>query len=108
MPADENFLDGVLKMLAPLQGVTNKPMFGGYGIFKDTRMFALIKGNGLFFKVDDSNRADYEAAGRKQYKPMPYYQVPDEVLGNTGKLLSWAKASVQVANAAPSKPAKKK
>ncbi len=103
MPADEDFLKDVVKKLASLQGVSSKPMFGGYGIFRDSKMFALIKGKGLFFKVDDSNRADYEAAGSKQYKPMPYYQVPDDVLANTPKLLIWAKASVQVANAAPAK-----
>ncbi len=31
-------------------------MFGGYGVFHDGKMLALISGSNLYFKVDDSNR----------------------------------------------------
>ncbi len=33
MAADPTFHCNVLEMLAPLEGVTSRPMFGGYGIF---------------------------------------------------------------------------
>ncbi len=104
MAPNKVFLDQVMTCLIALGSISNKPMFGGYGIFHEGCMFALISGNGLFFKVDGSNRAMYEQKGSKQYKPMPYYLVPAEVFGDTAKLLEWARLSVVIAHAsAPSK-----
>jgi len=96
--ANKEFLDHIVELLAPLGEVSGKSMFGGYGLFHDGTMFALISGTGLFFKVDGSNRTGYEKAGSKQYKPMPYYQVPPEVLQDTVRLLDWARASLMVAH----------
>ena len=76
-------------------------MFGGYGIFAGGGMFALISGSALFFKVDDSNRAVYDAADSKQYGSMPYYRVPADVLGDHSRLIDWARTSVAIAHAAP-------
>ncbi len=103
MAPNKDYLDHVLGLLAPLEGVSGKSMFGGFGVFHDGAMFALISGDSLFFKVGDANRAGYEQTGCAQFKPMPYYQVPVEVLEDTGKLLDWARASVVVAHAAPAK-----
>ena len=98
MAPNREYLDRVMGLLAPLGGVSGKSMFGGYGLFHDGDMFALISGTGLFFKADDSNRSGYEQAGSKQYRPMPYYQVPAEVLQDTVRLLDWARASLTVAH----------
>ncbi|MBI3976682.1 MAG: TfoX/Sxy family protein [Chloroflexi bacterium] len=103
MAADSAFRDRVLELLAPLGLVTSRSMFGGYGIFAESSMFALIAGEGLFFKVDDTNRARYEEAGSKQYRPMPYYRVPADVLEDEDRLLDWARVSVAIARAAPKK-----
>ncbi len=103
MAADNSLLDRVMSLLDSIGGIASKPMFGGYGIFHNGDMFALIKGNGLFFKVDDSNRAAYEQAGSKQYKPMPYFQVPDEVLDDHAKLVDWARISISIARASSAK-----
>ncbi len=102
MAPNKAYLDQVMTCLAPLGIVSNKPMFGGYGLFHEGHMFALISGNDLFFKVDNSNRSLYEQKGCKQYKPMPYYQVPAEVFQDTTKLLDWARLSVSIAHASTS------
>lgn len=103
MAPNKDYLDRVMKLLAPIEGVSSKPMFGGYGLFHESAMFALVSGAGLFFKVDDSNRAAYEQAGSKQYKPMPYYLVPAEVLEHAEKFLEWARAAMAVAHSADKK-----
>ncbi len=59
-------------------------MFGGTGRYLQGVFFALIASDMLYFKVDDSNRPDYEAAGMGPFKPfadrpaytMQYYEVP--------------------------------
>lgn len=103
MAADSAFRDRVLEMLAPLEAINSRSMFGGYGIFAEGDMFALISGSALFLKVDDANRALYEEAGSKQYGSMPYYRVPAEALEDQAKLLDWARPSIAIAHAAPKK-----
>ncbi len=103
MAADPELAKKVMQLLAPLGDIGSRAMFGGFGIFSGADMFALISGSALFFKVDDSNRATYVDAGSAQYKPMPYYRVPPEVLQDSAKLHDWARASIAVAQAAPKK-----
>ena len=40
MGADEEFLNHVMDLLAPLDGISNRAMFGGFGIFQEGDMFA--------------------------------------------------------------------
>ncbi len=103
MAPDKRFHDQVMTSLIPLGSISSKPMFGGYGIFHEGCMFALISGNGLFFKVDDSNKSLYMQCGSKQYKLMPYYQIPADVFQDTAKLLEWAEKSVLIAHASAGK-----
>ncbi len=96
--ADFFFPDYVLEQLAAFGGVTLRPMFGGHGLFKGGVMFGLISNGELFFKIDDSNRPDfeakksqpfsYEARGRKI--AMSYWFVPEDVIEDSGNLRDWA------------------
>ena len=103
MAADKDFLNHVLDLLGPLDGISNRAMFGGFGIFHEGDMFALITNSGLHFKVNNTNLAAYNEAGSKQFKPMPYYEVPAEVLEDTMMLLEWAKISISVGHATAKK-----
>jgi len=47
--------------------------------------------------VNDSNIANYKRVGSRQYKPMPYYEVPADVFEDTAKLLVWAQESIAIA-----------
>jgi len=40
-----------------------RAMFGGVGIYAGDLFFALIADDTLYFKVDDSNRPDFEQRG---------------------------------------------
>lgn len=97
MPADNAFMERVTGLLSPLGNITSRPMFGGYGIFSEGNMFALISGSTLFFKVDDTNRETYTKAGSSQHKPMPYFEVPKQILNDNDKLHEWARVSIAVA-----------
>jgi DNA transformation protein len=68
----------------------------------------------LYFKVGDTNRRDYEAAGSSPFKPyadramtMPYYNVPIAVLEDAPTLRAWATGAVTVAKAAKATTAAK-
>lgn len=106
--SSEDFKETVVARLAPIGGITSRKMFGGFGIFHDDQMFAIISKEKLFFKVGPSNLPDYKAAGSSQHRPMPYYEVPDEVYGRAVSFKHWARKSIEVAHTAPAKSSKKK
>ena len=79
-------------------------MFGGFGIYAGDLFFALIASDTLYFKVDDSNRPDFEKLGMKPFQPygegseaMKYYQVPDDLLEDPDALRPWVEKSIAVA-----------
>jgi DNA transformation protein and related proteins len=117
MAVSPDYLDLVLEQLSPSLEVTPKRMFGGIGLYCGGLFFGLIDDDVLYFKVDDSNRADFEAAGSQAFMPpgakasMNYFSVPGELLDDPDELGQWARRSVEVAMRAAkkaAKPAKKK
>lgn len=103
MASDPGFFEDMMEMLRPFGDVTGRAMFGGYGIFESGDMFALVSDNTLYFKADDSNRSGYEDAGSAQFKPMPYWEVPVDVLDSEAEVEEWARLSIKLAHAAPKK-----
>ena len=91
-------------VLGHISHVTSRQMFGGYGIYLEGAIFALITDDGeLRFKVDDSNRAQYEDmgstpfvyTGHKNKKPttMSYYLVPEAIMEDREQVEEWARQS---------------
>ncbi|MEK6322787.1 MAG: TfoX/Sxy family protein [Acidobacteriota bacterium] len=104
MPVSEEYLDYVVDQLGCIGEVVSKKMFGGVGLYRDGLFFGLIAGDMLYFKVDDENRRDYEAAGAKLFQPygeesysMGYYEVPLDVLEDVDQLRVWARGAVGAA-----------
>ena len=96
--------DFLVAELVELGDVSAKGMFGGHGVFFDARMFALVTKEGeIFFKTSVQNQAKYDEAGSEQFMNMPYYALPEDVRENGSLLIEWARSSIDVALAAPSK-----
>src|SRR5712691_9629665 len=84
--------------------VRARSMFGGVGIYGGDLFFALIADDTLYFKVDDSNRPDFEQLGMGPFRPygeggevMQYYQVPAELLEDVEALRPWVEKAMSVA-----------
>ena len=104
MSVSDEYLTYVIDQLEELGPVRYKRMFGGAGLYFEDLFFGIVADDVLYFKVDDSNRADYEAAGMEPFKPfgdkdivMQYYEVPIDVLENKSTLRDWAEKAVRVA-----------
>lgn len=115
MRVSAGFREFILDQLSALRGVRAKDMFGGVGLYADDVFFGILAADMLYFKVDDTSRRDYEAAGSKAFRPyadramtMPYYQVPVAVLESAPTLVQWADQAVAVANASKKKTPKKR
>jgi DNA transformation protein and related proteins len=88
-------------------GIRARNMFGGVGIYGGDFFFALIDDDTLYFKVDESNRPDYEARGMDPFQPyaedgetMGYYRVPEDLLEDPELLGQWAEKAITVARRA--------
>lgn len=87
--------------LEPLGDVTCKGMFGGYGIFQQGVMFALVNSAGeVHLRVDDQTRARFEAEDASKHGRMPYYSVPDRVRQDLDALRTWSAEAAAVATRA--------
>ena len=101
MNASPEYLNFVLEQLSAVGDVKGRAMFGGYGIFHEGLMFALISEDTLYFKVSESNRDMYK---RAQSRPFPhgisYWEVPTDVLEENTKLHEWVNISIESATEA--------
>jgi len=108
------FRDFVLDQLAGIAQLRSRAMFGGVGLYSGERFFGVLAADELFFKVDDSNRGAYEAAGSEPFRPladrplsMSYWRVPADVLEDPAELVTWARQAIRVAASAPRRPRRK-
>ena len=106
MTVSPSFRTFVLEQLGrSVPGIRGRSMFGGVGIY------ALIADDTLYFKVDESNRAEFEARGMGPFRPhgepgevMGYYHVPEELLDDAELLGRWAEQAILVARRAKRRP----
>lgn len=104
MAVSDEYLAYVIDQLEYLGPVTSRRMFGGAGLYFAGLFFAVVADDVLYFKVDDSNRPDYEAQGMEAFRPFPdkstvmsYYQVPIDVLESKETLKDWAGKALSAA-----------
>ena len=109
MAVSDNFVSFVLEQLDALGPIESKRMFGGVGLYVDDLFFALIAGDVLYLKADETTRRAREKAGARPFQPFPhrpkgkgrmkYYSVPAAILEDDEALLAWAKKAVAIARA---------
>lgn len=105
MAKTNEFMNYVLELMEPFGGVSSRAMFGGYGIYKEGVMFALVAEDTLYFKVDDFNRFEFERLDLgpfiyiKGKKPMAmsYYRAPEEAVDESDEMVRWAQVGFEAA-----------
>lgn len=98
MTASRDFADFVIEQMAGLGPVQARRMFGGFGLYRQGLMFALIVDDRLFLKTDDGNRAAflerglppfaYQARGREVR--VDYHEAPPDVFDDPAAMAEWA------------------
>jgi DNA transformation protein len=105
MAVSSEYMEFIADQLERLGPIKMRRMFGGMGLYIDDMMFGVIFGEELYFKVDDSNRADYEAEEMDPFTyemsngktgSISYYQVPERLYDDADELIDWARKSVEV------------
>jgi len=116
MPNDKAQIEAWVAQMSVHTPVRTRAMFGGHGFYAGDLFFALADDNHLYFKVDDSNRPDFEAHGMEPFVPWPgaapmgYYPLPPAILNDPEELGVWMDAAIAVAeaNKKPARSRKKK
>ena len=108
MSANPEFINFVREFLLPVGVIKDDSFFGGFAFKHNNKQFAMIMGNTLYFCVDSSTRAKYEALGMVPFsystkkglvQVKKYYSVPEDLFEDQEQLIIWANESIQVAHA---------
>ncbi len=101
----DGFVEFVVDQLAGCGPIAAKRMFGGVGLYAGDLFFGLLAHDLVYFKVDESNRGDFAAAGMGPFRPFPdrsgtmqYYEVTVTVREDAGELVRWARKAIVVAS----------
>jgi DNA transformation protein and related proteins len=106
MVASATFAEFLREQLAPLGRVTMRRMFGKTGVFCDGLMFAMVRDDALYFRVDDNNRAAFREA--QSFPPLNYekkgsaidlsfWRAPERLFDEPDELVTWARAALAAA-----------
>lgn len=116
--AKNDFVEYVAHDLLGELGVAYRAMFGGYGLYIDGTIFAIIANNELYFKVDDTNRERYEEWGSSPFvyeakgkaMSMSYWKLPPDIMDDSERLEEWVEDSLSISRKTkkPKKKTKKK
>lgn len=99
------FIDYVVELLGPFGTVQPRRMFGGHGVYLDGVCFAIVVDEALWFKVDEINRAEFEAAGCDRFTyarggrlaSIGFYRAPAEAMDSPGEVMPWARSAYAAA-----------
>ena len=109
--SDNGFVEYILDLLSPYGNIRSRRMFGGYGIYLDKLIFALIIDNELYFKVNDSLFDEYKQAGSYPFTyqrngktiTFSYWYIPVQIIENQESLKEWFNKSIIIVKEAKRK-----
>lgn len=106
MARDNSFHDYLMfDIFSQIDGISSKKMFGGYGFYKDGIIFAILPDDKVYFKVDETNRKEYESYRSQPFTyPMKngrtttlsFWELPPDILEDHDELPKWIEKSVVV------------
>ena len=59
MSRRSEFVEFVTEQMSFIRGLRVRAMFGGYGVYQDDCIFAIIADDRLYFKTDPITRAEF-------------------------------------------------
>ena len=114
MPAAQELATHIVDLLDSFGPCEARRMFGGFGIFHQGLMFALIADGSLYLKADDKTRELFLTEGseafsyykkEKEYR-LSYYLAPEEFFEDPEACRYWARLAFDTALRNPLKKIK--
>ncbi|WP_461313730.1 TfoX/Sxy family protein [Acinetobacter sp. GN11] len=91
--------DYYVDQLSSWAKITTRQMFGAVALYRQDYVFAMAWHGGIYFKVDEDTRKNYEAAGShalgylsegEEHTLKSYWEVPADVVEDREQLQKWA------------------
>jgi DNA transformation protein and related proteins len=113
---DKPILKDSMQLFEKLSPVTSRSMFGGFGLFIEGTMFALVVKDKLHLRADDTTLKQFTSNGYKPYvyskRGFPvitkYYALPDECWENPQDILAMGKKALENAKVEKNSQSQKK
>lgn len=101
----DEFVQLVLEQMTGFGVPRVRRMFGGYGLYRDDLMFAIILQDKLYLKADAVNVASFEKAMSEPFTyaskgkmvTLRYYEAPPEVYEDQDDMQQWAHSAFEAA-----------
>jgi DNA transformation protein and related proteins len=101
----DDFVDYVMELLGPFGTVRTRRMFGGYGVYLDGLMFAIVSEDTLYLKADEMNRIEFEQAGceifgyarKGKRATLGFFCAPGDAMESPELMLPWARTAYAAA-----------
>jgi DNA transformation protein len=101
----DEFIDYVMELFGPFGTVRTRRMFGGYGVFLDGLMFAIVSEDMLYLKADEMNRIEFEQAGceifgyarKGKRATLGFFCAPGDAMESPELMLPWARTAYAAA-----------
>ena len=101
----DDFVDYVMELFGPFGTVAARRMFGGYGVYLDGLMFALVSSDTLYLKADEMNRIEFEQAGCEMFgyvrkgkrAALNFFRAPADAMESPELMLPWARTAYAAA-----------
>lgn len=94
-------------LLAGVEGIRSRKMFGGYGIYRGPTFFALISSGTLYLKTDPALAREFkqhgskpfvyekkQGGGTKRVSLSSYWSVPEDAIEDHEEFLRWVERSL--------------
>lgn len=113
--ADEALFSWIEEALAPLGALRKRRMMGGWTLYLDGTVFAIVDDGELWFKADAASDAAWDAAGCPRFTyamggktgTMNYRRAPSDVYDDGEALRDWAALALEAGRRKPAKAARK-
>ncbi len=99
------FVEFVIEQMALIGRPRVRAMFGGYGVYREGYIFAIIVDDRLYFKTDSITRSKFQEKGlspftyiaRGKSVTMQYFEAPPEVFEEPEVMSIWAQKAYEAA-----------
>lgn len=106
MSAEQSdYINFIVELFSEHGHITYRSMFGGWGLYYNSIIFAIIVDNEVYFKVDGSNMDQYISYNSRPFEYMKsdklikvssYMLLPEEILYSPETLGNWIRQSYEI------------
>jgi DNA transformation protein len=98
--------DDIRELFSAFGAVEVRRLFGGFGLYADDTMFALVSGGVIYLKVDEESAAAFDREGLEPFSYArrgerasltSYRRMPDRLYDDPDELVAWARAALAAA-----------